>query len=95
MIEEAIINGSRHDIACNDVGINIKTLKRWKVDLEDKRKGPLTAPANKLTLVEIQEIVKVSTTTRVLPAYDLKIFIINKLILNQSQPRLFLFHSIS
>ena len=62
MIEEAIVNGSRHDIACNDVGIDVKTFKRWKVDLEDKRKGPLTVPANKLTLLEIQEIIQVSTS---------------------------------
>jgi transposase InsO family protein len=62
MIEVAIVNGSRHDIACNDVGIDIKTLKRWKMDLEDKRKGPLTVPANKLTLAEIQEIVHISTS---------------------------------
>lgn len=62
MIETAILNGSRHDIACNDIGIDIKTFKRWKVNIEDKRKGPLTAPANKLTIVEIQEIVRVSTS---------------------------------
>ena len=62
MIEEAIVNGSRHDIACSDVGIDVKTFKRWKVDLEDKRKGPLTVPANKLTLLEIQEIIQVSTS---------------------------------
>ena len=62
MIEVAIVDGSRHDIACNDVGIDIKTFKRWKVDLEDKRKGPLTVPANKLTLVEVQEIVQISTS---------------------------------
>lgn len=58
----AINNGSRHDMACNDVGIDIKTFKRWKVDLEDKRKGPLTVPANKLTIVEIQEIIQISTS---------------------------------
>lgn len=62
MIEVAINNGSRHDMACNDVGIDIKTFKRWKVDLEDKRKGPLTVPANKLTIVEIQEIIQISTS---------------------------------
>lgn len=33
-----------------------------EMDLEDKRKGPLTVPANKLTLVEIQEIIQVSTS---------------------------------
>ena len=62
MIEEAIKTGSRQDIACRDLKIDIKTFKRWKEDPEDKRKGPLTAPANKLTLVEVQEIVRVSTS---------------------------------
>ncbi len=55
-------NGSRHFIACDDIGIDIKTYKRWALDIEDKRKGPLTAPANKLTLEEKQEIISVATT---------------------------------
>jgi hypothetical protein len=54
MIEVAIKTGSRQDIACRDLKIDIKTFKRWKDDPEDKRKGPLTVPANKLTLVEVQ-----------------------------------------
>lgn len=44
------------------MGINIKTFKRWKTDTEDKRKGPLTVPANKLSEDEVQEIVRISTT---------------------------------
>jgi transposase InsO family protein len=55
-------NGCRHFIACDDIGINIKTCKRWQQDIQDKRKGPLTAPANKLTLEEKQEIISVATT---------------------------------
>ena len=61
-IEEAIINGSRHAIACDDMGIDVKTFKRWKMDLEDKRQGPITAPANKLTEEEVNEIIRVSTS---------------------------------
>jgi transposase InsO family protein len=44
------------------MGINVKTFKRWKMDLEDKRKGPITAPANKLTEEEVSEIIRVSTS---------------------------------
>jgi transposase InsO family protein len=62
MIEEAIDNGSRHAIACDDVGIDVKTFKRWKMDLEDKRKGPIATPGNKLTEEEISEIIRVSTS---------------------------------
>lgn len=40
----------------------MKTFKRWKIDIEDKRKGPNTAPSNKLTSKEKEEIVSVSTT---------------------------------
>ena len=61
-IEEAIINGSRHAIDCDDMGIDVKTFKRWKMDLEDKRQGPITAPANKLTEEEVNEIIRVSTS---------------------------------
>lgn len=54
-------NGSRHAIACSDMGIDIKTFKRWVIDTEDKRKGPISESANKLQPEEIDEIVKVCT----------------------------------
>lgn len=44
------------------MGIDVKTFKRWKVDLEDKRKGPINAPGNKLTEEEVTEIIRVSTS---------------------------------
>jgi putative transposase len=62
IIKEAVKNGCRHFIACDDIGINIKTYKRWDFDIQDKRKGPHTAPANKLTLEEKQEIISIATT---------------------------------
>lgn len=49
-------------MACNDLGINLKTFKRWKLSPEDMRKGPKTTPANKLTDEEVQEVIKVSTS---------------------------------
>ena len=54
--------GCRKLIACDDIGIDIKTFKRWKSDVEDKRKGPSSMPANKLTEEEKEEIVTLSTT---------------------------------
>jgi transposase InsO family protein len=44
------------------MGIDVKTFKRWKIEIQDKRKGPLTAPANKLTAEEVSEIIRVSTS---------------------------------
>lgn len=39
----------------------MKTFKRWMNEVEDKRKGPLTVPSNKLSKEEVEEIVRVST----------------------------------
>jgi transposase InsO family protein len=58
----AVENGSRHAIACDDAGIDVKTFKRWKMSSEDKRKGSHLAPANKLTEKEIEEVVRISTS---------------------------------
>jgi putative transposase len=61
LIIEAVLNGSRHFIACDDMGIDVKTFKRWKIDIQDKRNGPKTEPANKLTVEEKKEIILIST----------------------------------
>lgn len=44
------------------MGIDVKTYKRWKSCIEDKRKGPVNAPANKLSIDEVNEIVRLSTS---------------------------------
>lgn len=62
VIGEALINGSRHAIACGDVGIDVKTFKRWRTEIQDKRKGPMTAPGNKLTEEEVSAIIRISTS---------------------------------
>lgn len=62
LIEDAVAGGARYFVACNDVGINSKTLTRWKISSVDKRKGSNSAPANKLRPDEIDEIIKVSTS---------------------------------
>jgi len=62
IINEAISSGSRHAIACDDLGIDVKTFKRWKSGVEDKRRGPKTSPANKLTEDEINKVIQISTS---------------------------------
>lgn len=61
LINEAMKNGSRHAIACDEMEINVKTFKRWMIDVTDKRKGPVKAPGNKLHLDEVEKIVTVCT----------------------------------
>ena len=58
----AVQTGCRHFIACEDIGISIKTCRRWEQDINDKRKGPITAPANKLTEEEKKEIILIATS---------------------------------
>ena len=57
-------SGSRHAIACDDMEINVKTFKRWVIDVTDKRKGPVKTPGNKLHLDEVENIVKVCTSKK-------------------------------
>jgi len=64
LIGEAIKNGSRHAIACDDMEINMKTYKRWIIDTEDKRRGPISVPSNKLHVEEVEEIVKICTSKK-------------------------------
>ncbi len=40
----------------------MRTIKSWKRDTADNRKGPLSTPGNKLSEDEVAEVVKVSTS---------------------------------
>lgn len=62
LIEEANKSGCPLKIACSDLEINFKTFLNWKKGTVDQRKGPLTAPKNKLSDVEKKEIIKVATS---------------------------------
>jgi len=62
LIEEAVNKGSRHALACGDMEINLKTFKRWRHDTRDRRRGPLSAPANKLNAQEISAVLRICTS---------------------------------
>lgn len=68
LIREATTNGCRFKSACQDLGVDFKTINRWKISCEDARKGPLSSPANKLTESEKNLIIEVATS---LPYMDL------------------------
>ena len=61
LIEEATQAGAREETVCNEMGISLRTLQRWRSDttpLEDQR--PLAVhpiPRNKLSEEEIRRII--------------------------------------
>jgi putative transposase len=64
LIDEAVSAGARLRKACEVVGICTRTVERWRLDIDDgdKRAGPLTAPAHKLTEAERQAVLEVANS---------------------------------
>jgi transposase InsO family protein len=63
LIEEAVSSGARRWKACALLGLSLRTLQRWgKEPGEDQRKGPLSAPTNKLTESEQREVIQVANS---------------------------------
>jgi len=61
LIDEANCNGARIATACEMLGISERTVERWRKDgcRQDGRKGPIGAPANKLSQEEREEVLRV------------------------------------
>lgn len=62
LIDEAARSGARLEPACEIVGLTSRTIQRWRKDEigEDRRRGPLRPPANKLSEVEEKRILQVA-----------------------------------
>jgi putative transposase len=61
-IAEATKSGARFELACKELGLDARTVQRWKkqgVDGEDRRAGPRSAPPNKLTQEERNRVLEV------------------------------------
>ena len=60
LIEEACESGARQKLACDIIGITCKTYQRWSREdnLFDGRLTPTRIPANKLTELECQRVIK-------------------------------------
>lgn len=61
LIDEAVEAGSRQSKACEIVGVDARTLQRWRQQEigEDRRAGPRSEPGNKLSEAEEQAILAV------------------------------------
>jgi len=64
LVDEAVCRGARVKPAAQMLGLTARTLQRWaqQGDGGDGRRGPITAPANKLTLAERQEVLSVANS---------------------------------
>lgn len=64
LIQEAEQLGSKKSVACEILGIDIRTVQRWESSdiLLDKRRGPLTAPSHKLTDNERMQIISAANS---------------------------------
>jgi len=62
LIDEAVAAGARRDAACELLGLTVRTLQRWVDHDDDRRHGPNTVPANKLSEAERRKLVEVATT---------------------------------
>jgi len=66
LIGEAVARGARKAKACEALGLPVRTIQRWEAkDVtggEDRRCGPKTPPANKLSEQEREEVLRVVNT---------------------------------
>lgn len=64
LIEEAVTAGARQSAACEELGIDERTLQRWRRQPEDGRSGPKRTPPNALTARERRRVLEVLTSER-------------------------------
>ena len=61
LVDEATAGGARQDLACEALGVQARTMQRWRgIGIgDDQRAGPLTTPGNKLTAEEQRRVLDV------------------------------------
>ncbi len=65
LIAEAVQSGARREVACEALGLSARTVERWQAGAtEDQRRGPTTAPANRLTDEERREVLDTVNSRR-------------------------------
>jgi len=62
LVTDAVAQGARQHMACEMVGVAVRTLQRWQrpETAEDGRRGPHTAPRNKLSPGERDQMVAIA-----------------------------------
>lgn len=61
LVDEAVAAGARQAEACALLGLDVRTVERWRTQAigEDRRSGPRTPAANRLSPAEEQEILQI------------------------------------
>lgn len=62
LVKDAVEAGARKFMACETLGIELRTLERWEKIPEDRRQGPLGPSSNALTSVEVSRIIEVANS---------------------------------
>jgi transposase InsO family protein len=64
LLEEARASGATLDAACERLGLSARTVQRWKKPetAEDRRTGPRTTPANRISAAERRRILEVANS---------------------------------
>ena len=66
LVQEAVEAGARQEAAAGILGLKARTLQRWRQQSEeggeDRRQGPLTEPANKLSPAEQETVLKTANS---------------------------------
>lgn len=60
LVAEAVRSGARLRSACHELGLSVRTIQRWReYGGADRRRGPRTAPGNKLSAEEREQVLEV------------------------------------
>jgi len=62
LIDEVLAKGVRLNKACDVIGLPVRTIQRWRNQLDDRRNGPKTSPPNRLSDAERKRIVAIATS---------------------------------
>jgi putative transposase len=64
LVDAAVASGARLEAACARIGVSPRTIQRWRKPSaeEDRRSGPRSSPANRLTQRERQRILSVANS---------------------------------
>ncbi len=62
LVDEAVASGARQSRCAKVVGVDERTLQRWRMNDcgDDGRRGPITVPANKLSVSERARIIEIA-----------------------------------
>jgi transposase InsO family protein len=63
-VDEALKRGASLEVACERLGVSVRTVQRWRKPqtAEDRRRGPRTPPANRLSKAERKRILVVANS---------------------------------